>query len=415
MNQNNELLISLFKDEEDKIEFFNRQENFEKSIIISAIENKEKLELIKELKTKELIEILEYYDPDEAVDIIQLFDEKKQVKIISKLNKETKEKVDFLLRFTPESAAGIMSLNYILINEGTSKKEITEKIKKHLKLGKKEPSIFIINDFGHFLGELRISKLLYKTNEEIYKKIVELPTIIFNEHQNEVITIFKENKKEKVVVLDETQRIMGVIHAKDIFKAIENENSDDFFGLAGLHKDEDISDKATTKVKFRLKWLIINLLTTFIGAFIVNLYETTIAQFVIIAAFIPIIAGMGGNAGIQTTAILIRSLALKKIETNSIKNIISNEIFAGIINGFIVGIMVTAIAYLFNQNILFGLIAGISVILNIIIGTIFGTIIPLILKSAGYDPASSSSVFVTTMTDILGFLIFLGLATKFLI
>jgi len=415
MTNNNVHILNTFLKSEDKISFFKNEHILEKSIILNHIDLKQKKYILENLNDHELIEILEFLDPDEVADIIQLLYNRRKNRIINKLNKETKKKVDFLLKFSSHSAAGNMSLNYIIIEYNSSKKEILEKIKKHLSTGKKEPSIFVLNNQGHFLGELRISHLIFDKTTQIYDNINSLPTIIYNEDQEEVIDIFKKNKKEKIVVLDEFQNIMGVIHARDIFKVIEQENTEDFYGLAGLHKDEDITDKAFTKVKFRLKWLGINLITAFLAAFVVSMFENTLSQIVLLAAFMPIVAGMGGNAGTQTTAILIRSLALKKIDSKEIKSILGNEMFAGLINGTIVGIIVTLIAYLFNQNLLFGLIAGVSVITNIIIASIFGTLIPLTLKSFGFDPASSSSVFVTTSTDVLGFLIFLGLATIFLL
>jgi len=409
----NSHILNTYLNKENKFQYFNELDIFEKTIILKHISNKE--EILNKINDHELILILEHFDPDEVTDIMQILNTRRKTRIINKLNKETKKKVDYLLRFSPNSAAGIMNLNYIIITYNSPKKEIIEKIKKHLKLGKKEPSIFIVNNHGNFLGELRISHLIFDKSTQIYNDINQLPTIIYNEHQEEVIDIFKKNKKEKIVVLDETSNIMGVIHAKDIFRAIEEENTEDFYGLAGLHKDEDISDSAMTKVKFRLKWLCINLVTAFLAAFVVSQFENTLSQIVLLAAFMPIVAGMGGNAGVQTTAILIRSLALKKIDSKATKTILANEVFAGTINGVFVGIIVTLIAYLFNQNLLFGLVAGIAVVSNIIIGSFFGTLIPLVLKFLGYDPASSSSVFVTTTTDVLGFLIFLGLATIILI
>ena len=138
--------------------------------------------------------------------------------------------------------------------------------------------------------------MIFDKTSEIYNDINSLPTIVYNEHQEEVIDIFKKNKKEKIVVLDEMQNIIGVIHAKDIFKVIEQENTEDFYGLAGLHKDEDITDGPITKVKFRLKWLAVNLATAFLAAFVVSRFENTLSQIVLLAAFMPIVAGMGGNA-----------------------------------------------------------------------------------------------------------------------
>jgi magnesium transporter len=309
-----------------------------------------------------------------------------------------------------------MSINYIIVPIETSKTIILERIKKHIELGKKEPTILIVNSERKLLGELRISNLLFEKKEkEIYTNIKKLPSIRYDEDQTEVISRFKEHRHEKIIVLDEKETVMGLIHARDIFKLIEDENTENFYAISGLQKEEDITDSAFDKVKYRFSWLLINLLTAFLAAFVVSRFEETISKIVILAAFMPIVAGMGGNAGTQTVAILVRSLALKKIDSSLGKKILLNEILASSVNGLLIGLLVGLIAYIYGESILFGLVAGIATLLNLVIAALFGTIIPLILKTFGIDPASSSSVFVTTTTDVFGFLILLGLASIILI
>ena len=359
--------------------------------------------------------ILNFLDPDKITDIIQLLSKRKQKSILSKLNKTYREKVNYLLKFTSASAGGLMSLNYIIVLNTDSKKEILNRLEKHISSGKKEPTILVVNEENDFLGELRISNLIFNKYSDLFSNLKHLPIVNYNDDQEEVIDVFRKNKHEKVVVMDEDNSILGIIHAKDVFKAIEEEDTEDFYALAGVDKEEDIADNAIDKVKFRLSWLIINLATAFLAAWVVTLYEDTISKYVLLAAFMPIIAGMGGNAATQTTAILIRSLALKKIDSKLTQKILFSEIFASIINGIIIGLIVSIIAYSYDKNVMFGLIVGVAVVANMIIAAIFGTLVPLILKLFNIDPASSSTVFVTTATDVFGFFILLGLAKLFLI
>jgi len=409
-------ILHLFEIQENKYDFFITLSYEEKIYILENIHKKIKNYLISNLSDREIIEIFERIDPDQVTDILQDLDIKKKSRVYLQLNKDLKTKVDLLLKFSPNSAAGIMSLNYILVSVKNSKKEIILRIKKHLAIGKKEPTILVMDKTNHLVGELRISKLLLEKDEEnLFTNLRILQTVKFNEDQKECIDIFKKNKNEKIVVLDDDEYVLGIINAKDIFKIIEETETEDFYAVAGVDKNEDINDSPMEKIKFRFSWLLLNLFTAFIATYVISLFQETISKVVILSAFMPLIAGMGGNAGAQTTAVLIRSLALKKIDSNLGKKILLNETTAGFINGFLIGSIVTVIAYILNQNLLFGVIVGITVWLNLIVASFFGTLIPLTLKLLGYDPAVSSSIFITTLTDIIGFSILLILGTKFLL
>lgn len=409
-------LLNLFNTQENKFIFFSSLSYEDKIFILENIHRKIKNEIISKLEDSEIVEIFERLDPDQVADLLQGLEGRKKTNVFLQLNKDLKVKVDFLLKFAPKSAAGIMSLNYIHINVTTTKKEILERIKKHLDSGKKEPTILVLDRDGHFIGELRISRLLFDTKQEdLFSNLKILPTVKYNEKQEDCIHLFKKNKNEKVVVLDDDDYILGIIHAKDIFKVIEEEETEDFYAIAGVHKDEDISDSAIQKVKFRFSWLLVNLFTAFLAAYVVSLFQKTISEVVIIVAFMPLIAGMGGNAGAQTTAVLIRSIALKKVDSSMMKKILFSEVTAGMINGLLIGIIVGVIAHLLNENILLGVVVGIALFCNLIIASFFASMIPFILKSLGFDPAVSSSIFVTTATDVLGFTVLLVLASKILI
>jgi magnesium transporter len=368
------------------------------------------------LEYGEILEIMDYLDPDEVTDIVQLMPVHKQRHIVKLLNENTRNKVNFLMRFKPDSAAGIMNLNYITIKNKTPKHILQEKIKKHIESGKPEPKIIVLDEFRIPVGEIKISTILISKNtEEIYSNINSLPSIKFNEDQEECIRQFAKNKDENIIVLNDDKTILGLIDAQDIFKAAVEENMEDFYSFAGLHKEEEISDSSKEKIKFRLSWLMVNLIAVFLAAFIVGLFQETISKFVLLAAFMPVVASMGGNAGTQTTAIMIRGIAQKKVNSHMIKKIISSEITAAIVNGIVIGLIVGTVAFIFGQSLIFGIIAALANLFNLMIASIFGTLVPYILESFGYDPASSSGVFVTSATDVLGFFIFLGLASLFLI
>ena len=211
--------------------------------------------------------------------------------------------------------------------------------------------------------------------------------------------------------MDEVGSILGIIYSDDILKIIEKKSADNLYGFAGVSEEEDIYDSPLTKVKNRYKWLLINLVTAFLAAAVVSLFQDTISAFVLLAVYMPIVAGMGGNAGTQTLAVVVRGLALKEIELKTAKRAIINEVIAGAINGAINGILVALVAWLWNGSFMLGIIVFIAMIVNLIVAGLFGAVIPLALKAIGKDPASSATVFITTATDVCGFFVFLGLAS----
>ncbi len=406
--------ISEIEFHEHKKDFFLSLSLQDQSQVLLETTDSLKEELLLGLPENHIIKVFKYLDPDEIVDLLQLLPKRKQNRLINKVSKSLKEHITFLSSFAPESAAGVMSLNYLLIPYNTPKEEIISRIKHHLKKGFKEPTLLVVDDFGHMLGELRISTLLFENNLSIYDKLKELPSIYSSEDQESCLHCFKKHAGEKVVVLDDDGLVLGIIKAKEMLKVLEQENEEDYFGLAGLRKEEQITATASQKVHFRLSWLLVNLATAFLAAFVVSVFESTISQFVLLAVFMPIIAGMGGNAGTQTTAILIRSLALKRVDSG-LKKILLSESLGAMINGIVIGVVVALISLFFGASEMFALVAFIAVVLNLIAAAIFGTLIPIILDKLNIDPAAASNVFVTTITDVFGFFIFLGLGSILLI
>jgi magnesium transporter len=252
-----------------------------------------------------------------------------------------------------------------------------------------------------------------KKEEKITKYVKKIPSIIYSADSNTTMSMFKQHSHDKIVVVNEKKDILGVIYAHDALKLIVE--ADSFRRAAGVKKEEDVYDNLFQKTKNRYKWLILNLGTAFLAASIVGLFENTIATLTLLAIYMPVIAGMGGNAGTQTLAVFIRGIALKEIELNKkAMRAIGNEIGAGAINGLITGLMATAIALFFNKSPILGLIVGVAMIFNLMVAGFFGAIIPLIMSKIGKDPATSATIFITTATDVFGFFVFLGMATMML-
>jgi magnesium transporter len=204
---------------------------------------------------------------------------------------------------------------------------------------------------------------------------------------------------------------LGIIFSDDIIRMMQDEESASLYDFAGVNEEESVYDSSQRKVKFRHRWLIVNLGTAFLAAFVVSLFQNVIEKEVLLAIYMPIVAGMGGNAGTQTLAVLVRGLSNNDLGWKEISKTLRNEVKAGFINGLMIGVMVFLIVLLFNRNLLVGLILGIAMVSNLMTSAFFGTLVPVMMKRLGKDPASSATVFITTATDVLGFFVFLGLAT----
>jgi len=201
-------LILAFNKSDDKVLYFRSLNTSQKATLLYAVSDKDRLEVLNYLIEQEILDIFKHLDPDEITDIIQVLSKKRQKRILGKLNNTHKSKVDFLLKFAKDSAAGIMSLNYLIVSVYDSKKEIMHRLERHLAMGKKEPTILVVDELEFFLGEIRISNLLFKKSENLFDGIKNLPDVKYNEDQEEVIDIFRNNKHEKDIVFDDDNTIL---------------------------------------------------------------------------------------------------------------------------------------------------------------------------------------------------------------
>jgi magnesium transporter len=232
--------------------------------------------------------------------------------------------------------------------------------------------------------------------------------------QEEVAQILSRYDLLAVPVVDERDRLVGIITHDDIVDVLEEEATEDIYRLAQVGEDAEIFSPIRRAVRNRFPWLLINLGTAFLASSVVAFYEGTIAQAAVLAAFMPIVAGQGGNAGTQTMTIMVRSLALGEIDGRDTLAALWHEFRVALLHGWALGILVGLIAWLWQGNPMLGLIIGIAMLGNIVVAAIAGVLVPMFLRLIRVDPALASSVFVTTATDILGFSLFLGLATYFL-
>ncbi|MHC3439164.1 magnesium transporter [Natrialbaceae archaeon A-gly3] len=375
--------------------------------------------LVGDMSRSHLEALIDRLDPDEVTDVLGYVDEGTRQAVLETLDTDRREKIDFLLSFNPESAAGLMSLDFVTVDEDRSFPEVTERVRRFEDRTGRVPTIFV-TDEEELVGELPGAALSVADpeTETITDYVRETPHIRYDRDDDDVLEVFRQNRERAVAVLDEDDDILGVIHADDLLTMIEDAKGETLYEFTGVDEEESVLDGPGEKVRRRYKWLILNLGTAFMAAAVVGLFEATIAAVAILAAYMPVVAGMGGNAGTQAMAVTVRGISLRQVSLRTGKRVVVNEVAAGAVNGLITGALVAAIAIAFSFGefgVLLGAVIGISMVANLVIAGFFGAITPLLLDRLGFDPATSATIFITTATDVLGFFVFLGLAQAVLL
>lgn len=373
-----------------------------------------KKDILQHIPDEDVVKILEGLDPDDATDLLQMIGPRKRERVLLLLSEGLKDLLSTLLEFDPETAAGLMTLDYIQVDTQDNISTVAKKFKQHEKTTGRLPVILTMKD-DKLVGFLPGHELGFASRSELIGKYVKrIPTISYAATHDEVLQKFHSHPHSKVAVLNDAGHVLGIIYSDDILKIMQEQEASSLYDFAGIRQEESVTDSARRKVKNRYQWLIINLATGFLAAFTIGLFEDTLQKYVLLAIYMPIVAGMGGNAATQTLAVQVRGIALKQIELRTAWRTLRSELGAGFINGIINGILVAAVVMVLNGDIKIAIILAVAMVINLLVAAVFGTLVPLIMERLGKDPAASATIFITTATDVLGFLAFLGLATAIL-
>jgi magnesium transporter len=311
--------------------------------------------LVADMTREQLRVFIRGLDPDEATDVLGMADEQMREAVLQKLGDTRREKLGFLLKFDPGTAAGVMDLNYITVTSDASFEHVAERVRRFEERAGRFPTIFV-TDGTELLGELPGPTLAMtaRESEMIAEYVDDVPYVRYDWPEEEVVEVFQANRERTVAVLDEENTIFGVIRADDVLSLIEEEAGETLYEFTGVAEEESVLDGPIRKIRSRYKWLIINLGTAFMAAAVVGLFESTIAALAVLAAYMPVVAGMGGNAGTQAMAVTVRGISLDQVSLATGARAIINEVIAGAANGVITGALVAAIATIFNQSPLLG-------------------------------------------------------------
>ena len=396
------LLFSLLKTEEEGDVLFELGEEIQQDLI-SNISNEELSEAVKELEL------------DEIVDILQNLPEERMKKILSNMSMVDRQRIEMGLTFPENTAGGLLNTDVISVRPSNSIKEVISYLRDLGKLPDNTDKIFVVNNQNEYLGELSISEIITSNPSMRVNEIMEteISPISADLHDKEVATLFERNDLISSSVINENGKLIGRITIDDVLDVIREDADQNLLGMAGVA--EDTFAPPGRAAKSRVFWLSMNLVTAFIAASTINIFQDVIDKIVYLAILMPIVASMGGVAATQTLTIVLRGLTLEQINSSNIRWLFKRELAVSILNGIVLSILVGLITYGWFKDLTIALLISCALVINLISSVIAGILVPLILRKFKQDPAIGGSVVVTTVTDVVGFFSFLGLATIYLV
>lgn len=372
--------------------------------------------ILKQLKTIELVDLLDHMDMQQAEHALaKIPNPKKREKIVQRLKGDVKEKLEYFLRFHPQASLNLITFNYIFLAETKTVADAADIVDEHYEETGKYPEI-LVHQNGELSGEVPLSVMVRARNTTKLKTLVKpIETLPYQSEVSEVINRLVAGNNKKLVVLDHDTSVLGVVYADAARQLFSNLPAESLYDFAGVDDSERPFDSIGKKVNSRYRWLILNLATTFIASSVLLMYQDTLDTLTILTIYIPVIAGMGGNAATQSFAIMVRGLTLGTVSLKNAVPAIWNETVAGLINGIIIGAIVALVSAVWHGEPLLGLVVALALIGVHVVAAVSGALIPLVMKHLGKDPAATSTIFISTATDVLGLLFLLGLATIILL
>ena len=395
--------------------FFSLLETNEEGDVLVDLGEEIQQELVSNISNEELAEAVKELEPDETVDILQNLPEDRMNTILSKMSFRDRKRIEIGLTYPENTAGGLLNTDVISVRPSHSIEVVINYLRDQEELPDNTDKIFVVNKEDEYIGEISISKIITCKPSLTVREIMSTSSnpILVSQDDKEVATIFERNDIISSAVIDESGKLIGRITIDDVLDVIREDADQNFLGMAGVA--EDTFAPPGRAARSRVFWLSMNLLTAFIASMTINIFKDVLDQIVYLAILMPIVASMGGVAATQTLTIVLRGLTLEQINSSNLRWLFKRELAVSILNGLVLSILVGMVTYLWFGEITIALLISFALIINLVSSVIAGVFVPIILRSFNQDPAISGSVVVTTVTDVIGFLSFLGLATVFLI
>lgn len=372
--------------------------------------------LAEDMTHQELMQSASMMDDDDLVDFLQDLPEETSLRLLQSLDRATRKHLVQMLEYADDSAGGMMNTDTITVRKEMTIKAVIRYLRRLDDLPNSTSKLFVVDRHSHLEGEITLSRLLTAEREATIGEMMRTQYITFDVHDpgQQIAQQFRSNDLVSAAVVNDQGKLVGRITVDDVIDFIQEESEKSLLNSAGLDEEVDTFAPIKQAAISRGVWLGINLITALLAASVINAFGDTIEKVVALAALSPLVASMGGIAGSQSLTIIIRGIALGQIEGANAKLLLARELIIGVINGVVWGLVTALIAWIWFAQVNLALIVILAIFINLCCAAFSGVLIPLLLKKLNIDPALASSVILTTVTDVIGFLVLLGLATIFL-
>ncbi len=385
--------------------------------VLSELEEGLREEVIQTLTPQALTEAVRDLYSDDVVDLVEDLEQAEQDKILDVLDDGDRAAVEQALSYPEFSAGRLMQRELVVAPEDWNVGQTIDFLRGDHGLPEQFYHVILVSPAYHPVGYVTLGKLLGSPRETALKAILEdsFRTIPVTQAEEDVAYAFNQYHLISAPVVDEDERLVGVITIDDAMAVLDEEAEEDILRLAGVGADESISDRTLETVRQRFPWLAVNLVTAILASLVIAQFEDLLAQVVALAVLMPIVASMGGNAGTQSLTVAVRALATRDLTGSNLWRVVRREAVAGLINGLIFAVVMGVIGVVWFGTPVLGAVIAAAMVINLVVAALAGILIPIVLDKLGVDPALASGAFVTTVTDVVGFFAFLGLAAAYLI
>ena len=373
--------------------------------------------LIADMDSTELLAAAEYLDTDEIADIAQDLPEDVLQDLLESLDVQNRERLESALSYPESTVGALMDYDVVTIRDNVNLEVVLNYLRKLGKLPSNTDKLFVVNSNGIILGILPLKAIVVSDQMSKVKDVMSSDPVLFgpDDLAEEASDAFERYDLITAPVVDKKNKLIGRLSVDAVVDFIKEDAENEKLSMAGLREEEDLFSSIWKSVKNRWAWLAINLVTAIVASRVIGVFEGSIEKVVALAALMPIVAGIGGNSGNQTTTMIVRGLALGQVNLTNIQRLIYKELGVALLNGILWGSVLGVFAFILYENIYLGFVMTGAMILNLLLSAVMGVMIPLLLSKFGRDPAVGSSILITAMTDSGGFFIFLGLATLVLL
>ena len=394
---------------------FSLLETNEEGDVLADLGEEIQQDLVSNISNEELSEAVKELELDEIVDILHNLPEERMNLILSKMSLRDRKRIEQVLTYPDNTAGGLLNTDVISVRPNHTMEVVINYLRGQEELPDNTDKIFVVSKDDHYVGELSISKIITSQLSLTVREVMDTEIVPLSADQDdkEVAIIFERNDLISSAVIDESGKLLGRVTIDDVVDVIREDADQNFLGMAGVA--EDTFAPPGRAAKSRVFWLSMNLFTAFIASVTINIFQDVLEQIVYLAILMPIVASMGGVAATQTLTIVLRGLTLEQINSSNLRWLFKRELAVSILNGIVLSVLVGLITFMWFGEIILAILISCALIINLISSVIAGIFVPLILRRLRQDPAIAGSVVVTTVTDVVGFLSFLGLATIFLI